>query len=42
MRNKPLAALSSAAIVAVYAAGFVRTRAAAERFDAPTPPRRPA
>jgi fumarate reductase flavoprotein subunit len=41
MKNKPLAALSSAAIVAVYAAGFVRTRAAAERFDAPTPPRRP-
>src|SRR4051812_12964392 len=41
MKNRPLAALSSAAIVAVYAAGFVRTRAAAERFDAPAPPRRP-
>jgi len=41
MKNRPLAALSSAAIVAVYAAGFVRTRADAERFDAPTPPRRP-
>src|SRR3954464_13704173 len=41
MKNRPLVALSSAAIVAVYAAGFARTRAAAERFDAPTPPRRP-
>ena len=41
MKNRPLAALSSAAIVAVYAAGFMRTRAAAERFEAPTPPRRP-
>ena len=41
MKNRPLAALSSAAIVAVYTAGFVRTRAAAERFEAPTPPRRP-
>jgi len=41
MKSRPLAALSSAAIVAVYAAGYVRTRAAAERFEAPTPPRRP-
>jgi uncharacterized protein with FMN-binding domain len=41
MKNRPLVALSSAAIVAVYSAGYMRTRAAAERFD-PTEPRRPA
>src|SRR5579862_3173109 len=42
MKNRPLVALSSAAIVAVYTAGYVRTRAAAERFDQPAEPRRPA
>jgi hypothetical protein len=41
MKNRPLVALSSAAIVAVYTAGYVRTRAAAERFDVPTPARKP-
>ena len=41
MKNRPLIALSSAAIVAVYTAGYMRTRAAAERFDEPTEPRPP-
>ena len=44
MKNRPLVALSSAAIVAVYTAGYMRTREAAERFDEPTestPPNRP-
>jgi len=41
MKNRSLVALSSAAIVAVYTAGYMRTRAAAERFDAPTEPRSP-
>jgi uncharacterized protein with FMN-binding domain len=41
MKNRPLIALSSAAIVAVYTAGYMRTRAAAERFDEPTEPGRP-
>jgi uncharacterized protein with FMN-binding domain len=41
MKNRSLIALSSAAIVAVYTAGYMRTRAAAERFDEPTEPRRP-
>ena len=40
MRNRPLIALSSAAIVAVYTAGYMRTRAAVERFDEPTEPGR--
>lgn len=39
MKNRPLMALSSAAIVAVYSAGYMRTRAAAEPFDEPTEPR---
>jgi uncharacterized protein with FMN-binding domain len=34
-KNRPLLALSSAAIVAVYTAGYMRTRAAADRFDEP-------
>jgi uncharacterized protein with FMN-binding domain len=42
MKNRPLVALSSAVIVAVYTAGYMRTRAAAERFDTPAEPRRPA
>ena len=41
MKNRSLVALSSAAIVAVYTAGYMRTRAAAERFDEPTEPRNP-
>jgi uncharacterized protein with FMN-binding domain len=41
MKGRPLVALSSAAIVAVYTAGYVRTRAAADRFDQPSEPRRP-
>ena len=32
-RSNTLVALSSAAVMTVYAAGFMRTRAAAERFD---------
>jgi hypothetical protein len=40
MRNRPLVALSSAAIVAVYGAGYMRTRAAAERFEEPGAPRK--
>ena len=41
MKNRSLVALSSAAIVAVYSAGYMRTRASAERFDEPTEPRQP-
>jgi uncharacterized protein with FMN-binding domain len=41
MKHQPLVALSSAAIVAVYTAGYMRTRAAAERFEDPTAPRHP-
>jgi uncharacterized protein with FMN-binding domain len=41
MKNRSLVALSSAAIVAVYTAGYMRTRASAERFDEPTEPRHP-
>lgn len=37
-----LVALASAAVLAVYAAGYTRTRAAAERLDAQTEERRPA
>jgi uncharacterized protein with FMN-binding domain len=37
-----LLALSSAAVLAVYAAGYTRTRAAADRFAAQTEARRPA
>ncbi|MDB4913800.1 MAG: hypothetical protein JWM95_1444 [Gemmatimonadetes bacterium] len=37
-----LMALGSAAVLAVYGAGFVRTRAAAERFDGAEAERRPA
>src|SRR5436190_171654 len=40
MKRRPLVALSSAAVFAVYAAGYVRTRAAAERFAADAAPRR--
>ena len=45
-RDKPiknqLMALGSAAVLAVYGAGFVRTRSAAERFDGEDAVRRPA
>jgi uncharacterized protein with FMN-binding domain len=41
MKNRSLVALSSAAIVAVYTAGYMRTRASAERFDESTQPRHP-
>ena len=41
MKNRSLVALSSAAIVAVYTAGYMRTRAAAEPFDEPAEPRHP-
>lgn len=34
MKHRPLVALSSAAILAVYAAGYLRTRSAADRFAA--------
>jgi uncharacterized protein with FMN-binding domain len=37
-----LTALSSAAILTVYAAGYLRTRSAVERFSAPSAQRRPA
>ena len=37
-----LVALSSAAVVAVFTAGYLRTRAAAERFETPPPQRRAA
>ena len=37
-----LVALSSAAVLAVYSAGYTRTRAAADRFTAQTEARRPA
>jgi uncharacterized protein with FMN-binding domain len=37
-----LVAISSAAVLAVYAAGYERTRSAANRFDAQTAERRPA
>ena len=40
MKHRPLVALSSAAVLAVYAAGYVRTRAAADRFAAEAAPRR--
>src|SRR6266513_4032033 len=40
MKHRPLVALSSAAVLAVYAAGYVRTRAAADRFAAEAVPRR--
>ena len=40
MKHRPLLALSSAAVLAVYAAGYVRTRAAADRFAAEAAPRR--
>jgi len=36
-----LVAMSSAAVMAVYAAGYTRTRAAAQRLDAQTEERRP-
>src|SRR6476646_11135946 len=42
MRHRPLVALSSAAILAVYAAGYERTRSAADRFAAEAAPRRTA
>lgn len=42
MKHRPLVALSSAAILAVYTAGYMRTRPAAERFDAEAAPRRAA
>jgi len=42
MRHRPLVALSSAAILAVYAAGYERTRSAADRFAAEAAPRRSA
>lgn len=37
-----LVVMSSAAVLAVYAAGYVRTRSAADQFDAQTAERRPA
>jgi uncharacterized protein with FMN-binding domain len=37
-----LVAVSTAAVLAVYAAGYARTRAAAEKFDAQSAERRPA
>ena len=40
--SKGLLALSSAAVLAVYTAGYVRTRPAAEQFDAESARRRPA
>ena len=40
MKHRPLVALSSAAILAIYAAGYVRTRGAADRFAAEAAPRR--
>jgi len=40
MKRRPLVALSSAAILAIYAAGYVRTRGAADRFAAEAAPRR--
>ncbi len=40
MKHRPLVALSSAAVLAVYATGYVRTRAAADRFAAEAAPRR--
>ena len=40
MKHRPLVALSSAAVLAVYVAGYVRTRAAADRFAAEAAPRR--
>ena len=42
MKHRPLVALSSAAILAVYAAGYERTRSAADRFAAEAAPRRTA
>jgi uncharacterized protein with FMN-binding domain len=42
MKHRPLVAMSSAAILAVYAAGYVRTRSAADRFAAEATPRRAA
>jgi uncharacterized protein with FMN-binding domain len=42
MKHRPLVALSSAAILAVYAAGYERTRSAADRFAAEAAPRRAA
>src|SRR5512138_3297990 len=42
MKHRPLVALGSAAILAVYAAGYVRTRSAADRFAAEAAPRRAA
>src|SRR5207237_2855644 len=42
MKRRPLVALSSAAILTVYAAGYVRTRSAAERFAVEAAPRRAA
>jgi uncharacterized protein with FMN-binding domain len=42
MKHRPLIALSSAAVVAVYAAGYLRTRSAADRFDAEASTRRAA
>jgi uncharacterized protein with FMN-binding domain len=42
MKHRPLVALSSAAILAVYAAGYVRTRSAADRFATEAGPRRAA
>ena len=40
MKRRPLVALSSAAVFAVYGAGYMRTRAAADRFAAEAVPRR--
>src|SRR5215471_1514577 len=42
MKHRALVALSSAAILAVYAAGYERTRSAADRFAAEAAPRRTA
>lgn len=42
MKHRPLVALGSAAILAVYAAGYMRTRSAADRFAAEAAPRRAA